>query len=300
MRLVGYVGGEDPYGQRLAIYEFCAKHGHQVVGIYEDKGVSGALPPRGRPGFSKVLEVLDQVDGVIVYSLDRIARSLTELVDVVREVGNKGKVIISVREDWLQQIGVGSTWGSGRVEKRIAELLRGFVGRKFNGVTVVGVVRQYEVVRQYNTGLGRRADIAVLKDDGTPLLLVEVERGCEAGPWWVAERRFLDKCREGLGQVFSYAAILKRNGVYVPFVAVATQGRIAVFAVPEDVEEHVDWGAVRAREYAHVLPDDYVDGVLRRQYLILHREMEFTEEFFAEILEALTRIYVKGYGQKRH
>jgi len=108
VRLVGYIRvseeGENPENQRFSIYEFCAKHGHQVIEVYEDIGVSGALTPRERPGFSKLLGVLDQVDGVIVYALDRIARSLTELIDVVREVESRGKVVISVREEWIQQL----------------------------------------------------------------------------------------------------------------------------------------------------------------------------------------------------
>jgi len=50
------------------------------------------------------LRALEEVDGVVVYALDRVARSLSELVDVVREIEGKGKVILSVREEWLQQL----------------------------------------------------------------------------------------------------------------------------------------------------------------------------------------------------
>jgi len=39
-----------------------------------------------------------------------------------------------------------------------------------------------------------------------------------------------------------------------------------------------------------------VYGVLRSQYLLSHRQMRFTEDFFAEILEALTGIYAKMYS----
>jgi len=108
MKLVGYVRvseeSENPENQKFAIYQFCARSGHQLVDVFEDIGVSGALPPRDRPAFSKLLKALDQVDGVIVYGLDRIARSLVELVDVVRGIESKGKVVISVREEWLQQL----------------------------------------------------------------------------------------------------------------------------------------------------------------------------------------------------
>jgi len=108
VRLVGYVRvseeTENPENQVFAIYEWAARSGHQVVDIYQDIGVSGALPPKERPGFRKVLESLDRVDGLVVYALDRVARSLVELVEVVREIESRGKVVISVRESWLQQL----------------------------------------------------------------------------------------------------------------------------------------------------------------------------------------------------
>jgi len=108
VRLVGYVRvseeSENPENQRYAIFQFCARHGYQLVDVYEDIGVSGALPPRERSGFARLLKALESVDGLVVYSLDRIARSLVELVDVVREVESRGRVVISVREEWLQQL----------------------------------------------------------------------------------------------------------------------------------------------------------------------------------------------------
>jgi len=106
--LVAYVRvseeSENPENQVFAIYEWVAKQGYQLVDIYQDIGVSGALPPRERPGFRRVLEALPSVDGVVVYALDRVARSLVELVEVVREIEARGKVILSVREAWLQQL----------------------------------------------------------------------------------------------------------------------------------------------------------------------------------------------------
>ena len=108
MRLIGYVRvseeTENPENQRYSIYEWAAKHGYQLVSVFEDIGVSGALPPRERPGFRRALDALGGADGLVVYALDRVARSLVELVEVVRELEAKGKVVISVRESWLQQL----------------------------------------------------------------------------------------------------------------------------------------------------------------------------------------------------
>jgi DNA invertase Pin-like site-specific DNA recombinase len=95
---------ENPENQKYAIFEWASKNGHQIMNIYEDIGVSGALNPLERPGFNKLLEELNQVDGIVVYALDRIARSLVELVEVVKQIESKGKIVVSVRESWLQQL----------------------------------------------------------------------------------------------------------------------------------------------------------------------------------------------------
>jgi len=107
MRLVGYVRvsreDENPENQEHAIQNYVQAKGYQLVGIEKDIGISGALPPLEREGFRKVVEKLErkEADGVIVYALDRIARSLWELSTVVKEFDQKGWQIISIREDWL-------------------------------------------------------------------------------------------------------------------------------------------------------------------------------------------------------
>ena len=108
MRLLAYVRvseeTENPENQKFAIYEWAARTGHQVLEVYEDVGVSGVLPPAERPGFKRLLEALDGADGIVVYALDRLARSLSELVEVFKLLESKGKVIVSVRENWLQHL----------------------------------------------------------------------------------------------------------------------------------------------------------------------------------------------------
>jgi DNA invertase Pin-like site-specific DNA recombinase len=108
MKLVAYVRvskeEENVENQRYAIYEWAARNGHTIIAIHEDIDISGALPPRERPGFQKVLRELVNADGLVVYALDRLARSMVELVDVVRELEASGKVVLSVRENWLQNL----------------------------------------------------------------------------------------------------------------------------------------------------------------------------------------------------
>jgi DNA invertase Pin-like site-specific DNA recombinase len=108
MWLVAYVRvsreDEQPENQEYAIFRWAAERAHQIVEVVRDVGVSGALPPAQRPGWRRVLELLGQADGVVVYALDRVARSLWDLAAVVRELEAGGKLLLSVREEWLQNV----------------------------------------------------------------------------------------------------------------------------------------------------------------------------------------------------
>jgi type I restriction-modification system DNA methylase subunit len=177
------------------------------------------------------------------------------------------------------------------VEGKVASVLERFVGQKFNGVTITLVKRQYEVE-------GRRADIAVLKDDGKPLLIIETKKK-ERGGSWSVERHFILTTEDVVGQAASYAALLKRIGVYVPFIATANDRQLALFRVPENIEDLVDWDAIDERDYGRVVKDFYK---FKKENLILHRPHgPFSEEFFKELLDTITGIYVAKYsvGEKR-
>jgi DNA invertase Pin-like site-specific DNA recombinase len=108
MRLVGYIRvsreNEQPENQEHAVYKWAAERGHQIIGMAKDVGVSGALPPAQRPGWQRVMQMLESADGVVVYALDRVARSLWDLAAVVRELEARGKLLLSVREEWLQSV----------------------------------------------------------------------------------------------------------------------------------------------------------------------------------------------------
>jgi DNA invertase Pin-like site-specific DNA recombinase len=78
MRLVAYVRvsreDERPENQEYAIFKWAAERGHQIA------------------------------DGVIMYTLDRVARNLWDLAAVVRKLEGRGKLLLSVREEWLQSV----------------------------------------------------------------------------------------------------------------------------------------------------------------------------------------------------
>ncbi len=48
--------------------------------------------------------MLEGADGVVVYALDRVARSLWDLAAVVKELEARNKLLVSVREEWLENV----------------------------------------------------------------------------------------------------------------------------------------------------------------------------------------------------
>ena len=107
MKLIAYIRvskrDEDPKNQEYAILKYATTKGHQIIDTIVDIESGATLE---RKGIRKVLELLDneEVNGIIVYSLDRLARSLWDLSQVVKVIENRGKVLISIREEWLNTI----------------------------------------------------------------------------------------------------------------------------------------------------------------------------------------------------
>ncbi|MFP3287088.1 MAG: N-6 DNA methylase [Acidilobus sp.] len=107
------------------------------------------------------------------------------------------------------------------------------------------------------------------------------------------ERHFIPTSEDVVGQAASYAALLKRTGVYVPFIATANDKQLALFKVPENIEDLVNWGAISKRDYGRVIKDFYE---FKKENLILHKPHgPFSEEFFKELLDTITGIYVTKY-----
>lgn len=72
----------------IASQEYIFNEGH----IYKDEGYSGSLPIRERPALKKLLEDAEkkQFDIVLVYKLDRLARKLKIVLDVVERLTEFG------------------------------------------------------------------------------------------------------------------------------------------------------------------------------------------------------------------
>lgn len=64
--------------------EACARNTWKVVNVFTDFAISGAKGPNSRKGLGR------EFDQVAVWSIDRLGRSLRDLINVLEELRQKG------------------------------------------------------------------------------------------------------------------------------------------------------------------------------------------------------------------
>jgi site-specific DNA recombinase len=144
LRLIGYprVSTEEQASegislaaQRARLEAYCAALGHELVAVIEDAGVSAKSIKR--PGLQRALRMLrkGEADGLLVVKLDRLTRSVRDLVDLVDKYFRPGKsALISVGESidtasaagrmLLALLAVIAQWEREAIAERTREALR--------------------------------------------------------------------------------------------------------------------------------------------------------------------------------
>ena len=84
--------------QETELREYCGRRGWELI-LYRDKGQSGAK--QDRPALNLLLHDLRKrkVDVVLVWSLDRLARSLKQLLTISEECRSLGVDLVSLRQN---------------------------------------------------------------------------------------------------------------------------------------------------------------------------------------------------------
>ena len=74
--------------------------------IFKDLGVSGSISPYERKGFKKMIDFIkeNEVSHLYIYELSRLARDLTDTLNVLRDFDRLGICVVSIspNESWLQ------------------------------------------------------------------------------------------------------------------------------------------------------------------------------------------------------
>jgi DNA invertase Pin-like site-specific DNA recombinase len=101
---------QNTCNQRRELKAVAERHGWEVTAVYEDAGISGAKGRDHRPGLDALMKAVArrEVDMVAAWSVDRLGRSLTDLLDVLKDLHAKGVDL------FLHQQGLDTSTPSGR------------------------------------------------------------------------------------------------------------------------------------------------------------------------------------------
>jgi len=85
-------GHQDPETQLLALRQVAERAGWEIAGEYVDHGISGAKGREQRPAFDRLLKdaTRRQFDLVMAWSVDRLGRSLQDLVAFLGDLHAQG------------------------------------------------------------------------------------------------------------------------------------------------------------------------------------------------------------------
>ena len=163
--------GQSTALQRRELVQACKHRGWEVVEVYEDAGISGAKGRDKRPGFDRMLRdaTAGKFDILAAWSVDRLGRSLQDLIGVLSELHSTG------RDLYLHQQAIDTSTPSGRAMYQMlgvfAEFERSMIRERVNA----GLAR----AKAKGVKLGRRRiarqleeRIRVLRTEGKGILKI--------------------------------------------------------------------------------------------------------------------------------
>jgi DNA invertase Pin-like site-specific DNA recombinase len=129
--------GQTVENQHRELKVVAASHGWQVVAVFKDEGISGTKGRDKRPGYNQLCQGIArrEFDQVAAWSVDRLGRSLQDLVVFLGELRGKGIDL------YLHQQGIDTSTPAGKAMFQM-----------------MGVFAEFEramIVERVNAGLAR-------------------------------------------------------------------------------------------------------------------------------------------------
>jgi DNA invertase Pin-like site-specific DNA recombinase len=162
--------------QRRELEAVAERSGWKVVKVYEDAGISGAKGRDKRPGLHAMMNAVNarEFDMVAAWSVDRLGRSLTDLLSILQNLHEKSVGL------FLHQQGLDTSTTAGKAMFQMlgvfAEFERGIIRERVNA----GLAR----AKAKGTKLGRRrvkpsveARIVELRAEGDGILKIGKKLG---------------------------------------------------------------------------------------------------------------------------
>ena len=94
----GQLDGDGFPRQREAIQRHADANGIRIVGWFEERAVCGATEWENRPAWSDMVQQLNGVRTILIERLDRLARELFIQEYILRDLKQRGVVLISAAE----------------------------------------------------------------------------------------------------------------------------------------------------------------------------------------------------------
>ena len=140
--------GQSTENQKLELETVAARHGWDVEATYQDAGISGAKGRDKRPGLDRLLKAVARrdIDMIAAWSVDRLGRSLQDLLGVLSELHAKGVDL------YLHQQGLDTSTPSGRAMFQMLGVFAEFERAMIQERVRAGLAR----ARQRGKQLGRR------------------------------------------------------------------------------------------------------------------------------------------------
>ena len=117
--------------QRIEVIEYCSRRGWEDFKLYKDKCSGGKAT---RPGLDQMLQDIrrERLKTVVVWKLDRLGRSLTQMALILEEMNNHGVALIVTS----QGIDTSNTNPAGKLQLNVlmavAEFERGIIRERVN------------------------------------------------------------------------------------------------------------------------------------------------------------------------
>ena len=151
--------------QQIELQAVAERHSWQIAAVFKDQGISGAKGRDQRPGLDKLLQAVarKEFDMVAAWSVDRLGRSLIDLVGILQEFHAKGVDL------YLHQQGLDTSTPSGRAMFQMLGVFAEFERAMIHERVMAGLAR----ARAEGKQLGRPAIVA---DDAARVQTIRAAR----------------------------------------------------------------------------------------------------------------------------
>ena len=152
--------------QIQALREVAERSGYEIVKIYSDDGISGSKGREDRPALNQMMKdaVNRQFEMVMCWSIDRLGRSITNLIEIMNEL-NELKI-----DMFFSQQSIDTQTSSGRMIFGIFSSLASFEREMIRERVMAGLDRArkngVKLGRPSSVNDGVRNAVLILKDKG--------------------------------------------------------------------------------------------------------------------------------------